>query len=85
MAEVGTENVKSSPLGGLHYKIYTATNVQTDGTSTVGTDFRTIRFVGYQNTANAGSGGLKITTSGSTITLTAETSNDDFELFVAGV
>jgi hypothetical protein len=85
MAYSSTEQAQGPLGGGLMFKIYTATDVATDGTSTISTDFRKILVAVPMNTTRAASGGLKIAKSGGTLTLTAETANDDFEILVIGV
>lgn len=85
MAFSSTRVLEQSPVGGQGFAVYTATNVQTDGTSTITTDFRNIIYVGYQNKSRAAAGGLKTTVSAGVITLTSETADDDFELFIVGV
>lgn len=85
MAYSSSLAVKPFPLGGgLYGVVYTATDVQTSGANTIATSFRKIYSVTYQNKTRAAAGGLKVTVSAGTITLTAETADDDFELFVVG-
>lgn len=71
--------------GGLNYETHTLTDVATSGSNTFEVDLRTIRQVTFQNKTRAAAGGIKITTSGSTVTVTAETADDDFEVTVIGV
>lgn len=85
MAYSSTQTVKLSPLGGgLYFTVFTATDVQTDGTNTIATGLRKIHQVSYQNKTRAAAGGLRVTVSGGTITLTSENADDDFELFIIG-
>lgn len=85
MAYSTTNTVKLSPLGGgFYFGVWTATDIQTSGANTLATGLRKIVHVSYQNTTRAAAGGLKVTVSGGTITFTAETADDDFEVFVIG-
>lgn len=72
------------PLGGgLNFEIHTLTDVQTSGSNTFEVDMRTIYGVFDQN--KTGARALKVTTSGTTVTVTSATNDDDFEVMVIGV
>ena len=83
MAYATAKNGEKMPLGEDFVQYFTLTDVQTSGSDTTVTDFRKIKFVGFQNKTAARS--LGIATSGATITWTAETNDDDFEVMVVGV
>ena len=62
---------------------YTLTDVQDSGANTVATGLRRIFNVVLTNTS--GTGNCAYSTSGGTITLTAETNDDDFTMRIWGI
>lgn len=71
-------------IGGKIMRVYDATDVATDGSSTIATGMRKIYGAFPMNSSRAGAGGLKIAISSGTLTLTSETANDDFKIMVIG-
>ena len=63
---------------------YTVTDVQTSGANTIATGMRRIKGVAFVNKTRGAAGGLKVAVSGGTLTLTAETADDDFLITVWG-
>ena len=63
---------------------YTVTDVQTSGANTIATGMRKIKGVAFVNQTRAAAGGLKVAVSAGTLTLTAETADDDFLITVWG-
>ena len=62
---------------------YTLTDVQDTGSNTVATGLRKIFDVKLTNTS--GTGNCAYSTSGGTVTLTAETNDDDFTMEIRGI
>lgn len=71
-------------LGDLKYEVYTLTNVADDSSSYVITGLSNVVFASAVNEKAAGGVINVVSRDGSTVTVDAETANDDGKLFVLG-